>query len=65
MDVIDAAGDPVIAILVAPRAVARKVFARKHREIGFDEARMVAVDGAHHPGPSISNAEDALRGAIQ
>jgi acyl-coenzyme A synthetase/AMP-(fatty) acid ligase len=33
-DVVDPAGDPVIAVRVAPAAVAREVAAREGREVG-------------------------------
>src|SRR3546814_14590249 len=39
-DVIDAAGDPVIAIRVAPAAVAREIIARIGREIRSEERRV-------------------------
>src|SRR6185437_13849604 len=51
-DVVDAAGDPVIPVLVAPRAVAREVLALVGGEIGFDETLVVAEHGAHLAGPS-------------
>ena len=49
--VIDAAGDPVIAVFVAFRAVTGEVIALVHREIGFVETIMITVDGAHHRRP--------------
>src|SRR5262249_15628688 len=54
--VVDPAGDPVIAVLVAPAAVAGEVFAGEAGEISLDEALMVAIDGAHHAGPGIGDA---------
>src|SRR5580700_585189 len=45
--VVDPAGDPIKAVLVAPRAVAGEIEAREGREIGFDKALMVAIDRAH------------------
>src|SRR5205085_7447575 len=56
-DVVDAAGDPVIAVLVAPGAVAGEVFSGKGGEIRLDEALVVAVDGSHHARPGIGDAE--------
>src|SRR6185312_10091621 len=41
--VVDAAGDPVVAVLVAARAVAGEVVAGVGAEIGLDEALVVAV----------------------
>ena len=49
--VVDPAGDPVIAVGVAPAAVAGKIFARIGGEIGLHEALMVAINGAHLAGP--------------
>ena len=48
--VIDAAGDPVIAVLVAPGAVAGEIEAGEGGEIGLDEALVVAVDVRIWPG---------------
>src|SRR6202043_485086 len=45
-DVIDAAGDPVIAVGVAAAAIAGKIFALVGREIGLFEAGVVAIHGA-------------------
>ena len=50
-DVVDAAGDPVIAVLVAAAAVAGEIEARIGREIGLEEAAMIAPDRAHLAGP--------------
>src|SRR5260370_839778 len=49
--VVDAAGDPVIAVGVAAAAVAGKIFSLVGREISLLETRMVAIDGAHLPRP--------------
>jgi hypothetical protein len=48
--IIDAAGDPVIAVLVAAAAVAGEVHALIGGEVGLHEALMVAIDGAHLAG---------------
>ena len=40
--VVDATGDPVVAVLVAPRAVAGEIAARERFEVGVDEALMIA-----------------------
>ena len=50
-DVVDAAGDPVVAVLVATAAVTREIFAGVGLEIRIDEALVVAVDRAHLSGP--------------
>ena len=63
--VVDAAGDPVVAVLVAPAAVAGEVLARRGGEIGLHEALVVAVDGAHLAGPGIGDDEVALAAALQ
>src|SRR3546814_2469380 len=53
--VIDSSGDPVIAILVATRAIAGKVHAAEGLEVGVDEAVVVLVDGAHLPRPGVED----------
>src|SRR5258707_6615555 len=63
--IVDAAGDPVIAVGIAPAAVAGEVFAGIRLEIGVDEALMVAIDRAHHSRPGIDDAEVAGRGALE
>ena len=63
--VIDAAGDPVIAVLVAAAAVAGEIFSRIGAEIGIDETLMVAIDRAHLSRPGIGDAEVAAGGALQ
>jgi hypothetical protein len=50
--VVDAAGDPVIAVGVAAAAVAGEVLARIGLEVGVDEALVVAIDRAHHARPA-------------
>src|ERR1700753_3498355 len=58
-DVIDAAGDPVISVGVAATAIAGEVFALVGREISLLEAGVIAVHGAHLPGPRAGDAEIA------
>ena len=58
--VVDPAGDPVVAVLVAARAVAGEVVARVRGEVGLDEALVVAVDGAHLPGQGVLDDQVAL-----
>src|SRR5262245_52626400 len=60
-DIVDAAGDPVVAVFVATAAVAREVFAGIGLEVGIDEALVVAVDRAHLSGPRVDDAEIAAR----
>ncbi len=62
--VVDAAGDPVIAVGVAAAAVAGEILAGIGLEVGVDEALVVAVDRAHHSGPGIGDAEIAGGGAL-
>src|SRR5262249_4968700 len=64
-DVVDAASDPVVAVLVAPAAVAGEVLARISLEISIDEALVITKDRAHHSGPTVGNAEIAGRGAFE
>ena len=63
-DVIHPASDPVVAILIAPRAVTGKNFAGIGREVGIDEALMVAVDGPHLSGPRVAQDENAFGSAL-
>ena len=63
--VVDAAGDPVIAVGVAPAAVAGEVVAGIGGEIGLHEALVVAIDRAHLPRPGIRDAQIAGGGAGQ
>ena len=49
--IVDAAGDPPVSILVAPRAVAGEVHARVGREVGVDEALVIAEHRAHLARP--------------
>src|SRR5215510_10786609 len=55
--VVDAAGDPVVAVLVALHAVAREVVAGELREVGLLEALVVAPDGAGLARPRRREAE--------
>jgi hypothetical protein len=64
-DVIDATGDPVVAILVAAGTVTGEVVARIRREVGLHEALMVLVDGAHLTWPAIFQDQVAVRCAFQ
>ena len=64
-DVIHAAGDPPVAVLVAARAVAGEVLAAEVREIGVDESMVVAVDRAHLAGPAVEQHEVALGCAFE
>src|SRR4028118_1076647 len=63
--VVHPAGDPVVAVRVAPRAVAREVVALEGREVGLHEALVVAVDGPHLAGPAIGEDQVALGFALQ
>src|SRR5690606_21125521 len=63
-DVVDPAGDPVIAVGVAPAAVAGEVAARIGGEIGVDEALMVAEHRAHHARPRLPDAQIAAALAL-
>src|SRR5512141_1022564 len=60
--VVDAAGDPVITVLVAAAAVAGEVLARISLEIGVDEPLMITVDSAHLAWPGIGDAQVAGAG---
>jgi hypothetical protein len=58
--IIDATSDPVVAVSIAPRAIAGKVFAGKGFEVGVDEALMIAVHSAHLAGPALGNHQIAF-----
>ena len=60
-DVVDPAGDPVIAVLVAAAAVAGEILAGIGREIGLEEPLVIAPDGAHLAGPAVGDAQIAAR----
>ena len=55
-DIVDAAGDPVEAVGVAPRSVTGEVKPFEGREIGFDKALVIAEHGAHLPRPRTRKA---------
>src|SRR5690606_35409323 len=57
--VVDAAGDPVVAVRVAPAAVPAEVETRMGREVGLDEARVVAPDRPRLAGPRAGDAQVA------
>jgi hypothetical protein len=67
--VVDTAGDPVIAVLVAAAAVAGEILAAIGAEIGLEEALVIAPDGAHlarpavvmHRLPSVAPSRTCLR----
>ena len=58
-------GDPVVAVRVAAGAVAGEVQPLVHREIGFDEALMITVHGAHDARPRPGDDQIAIGGAFQ
>src|SRR4030081_1451939 len=58
-------GDPVIAVSIAPAAVAGEILAGISLEVGVDEALVVAVDRAHHARPGIGDAQIARGGAVE
>ena len=64
-DIVDAAGDPVISVLVAAAAVAREVLALVSAEIGLDEAFVIAVDRPRLTGPASGDAQIALCRTVQ
>ena len=64
-DVVDPAGDPVIAVAVATAAVTGEVFVGIGREIGFLETFVVAIDRTHLAGPGIGDHQIAFAGAFE
>ena len=59
-DVIHPPGDPVVAILIPPAAVARKILARIVRKIGVDEALVVPIDRPHLARPGVTEDKYTL-----
>src|SRR5690606_34789832 len=62
--VVDATGDPVVAVRVAARAVAGEILAGELRELRLDEALVVAEHRAHLAGPAVEHNEVARRFAL-
>ena len=58
--VVDPAGDPEVAVLIPPRAVARAVEAVELLEVGGLEPLVVSVHGAHDAGPGPAEHQVAL-----
>ncbi len=63
--VINAAGDPVEAILVAAAAITGKIRAGIGRKIRVDESLMIAVDRSHLSRPTIRDQQIAVGRAFQ
>jgi hypothetical protein len=63
--VIDATGDPVIAVVIAAAAVTGEILALVGGEIGLDEALVIAVDRPHLAGPAVGDAEIAVGGSLE
>ncbi len=64
-DVIDPAGDPVIAVGIALAAISGEVLAGIGCEIGLEEAFVITPDCAHLARPAVGNAKVAFAGAFQ
>ena len=63
--VVDAAGDPEVAVLVADGAVAREViFTTPAVPIGIHVALFVAEDALRDAGPRLADGEDAVVGLV-
>ena len=63
--IVDAARDPVIAVLVAAAAVSGEIFAAVGAEIGQLEAFVIAIDRARLTGPAMRDAQIALGRAVE
>mmetsp|Transcript_11143 Transcript_11143/g.25229 ORF Transcript_11143/g.25229 Transcript_11143/m.25229 type:complete len:580 (+) Transcript_11143:1307-3046(+) len=59
-DVVDAAGDPEVPILVAARAVTGEVESWVRREVRLLESLVVARHGSHHARPCALDAQHTL-----
>src|SRR5262245_27261632 len=55
-DIVDATGDPVIAVFVAAATISCKILAGIGLEVCVDEPLMVAVHRAHLSRPRVGNA---------
>src|ERR1051325_2094928 len=64
-DIVNATGDPVETVSVAARAVTGEVKPFEGREIAFDKALVIAIDGAHLAGPGTRKAEIALGNTVE
>ena len=53
--IVDAAGDPVIAVFIAAAAVAGEIHAGESREVSFNKALRIAIERARLSGPGISS----------
>ncbi|MNG07875.1 hypothetical protein D3C84_911960 [compost metagenome] len=62
--VVDAPGDPVVAVLVAPRAVAGEIVAGIGFEVGVDHPLRIAVDTADLRRPAGFDRQNAAAGAF-
>ena len=58
--IVDATGDPEIAVTVAAAAVTGEIVARVRLEVGIEIAAVVAKDGARDARPRLADAKDAL-----
>src|ERR1700753_3443364 len=63
--VVDAPGDPVIAILVAAAAVAGEILTGVGFEVCFHESLMIAIDRTHLPRPGLRDTEISRRCSVQ
>ncbi|MCY1362853.1 hypothetical protein D9M69_495900 [compost metagenome] len=62
--IVDAPGDPVVAIFIAPRAVTGEVVAGVGLEVGVDHALRVAIDTADLCRPAGLYGQYAAAGAL-
>ena len=56
-NIINSAGDPVIAIRITSAAIAGEIIAFKIREIGFHKPVVIAVNSAHLTGPTVFDTQ--------
>ena len=64
-DIIHSTGNPIVAIGVAPGAIAGEVHAFEGRKIRLSKAMMIAVDRPHLPRPAVEQHEVPLGHAFQ
>ncbi len=64
-DIIDAARDPVVPILIAATSITRKVLVGEGREVRFNEAAVIPIDRSCLTRPRIFHHENAFGRALK
>src|ERR1700689_76097 len=64
-DIVHTTCDPIVAILIATRAVTRKVRSRKGLEVGVGKALVIPIHRAHLSGPAVEQHHIALASPLE